>query len=323
LEFVGSVSRQTTTASAAKVHSRLVTASDGRIGNMVADNGTEKRKKNAQRKEQERRMRENLSKIRHQWLVVSRGAMVGLLDTDIHGPDVMKMLGVEGQMLANAGREIEPIMAYPRLKVVSMAALMPDPDVAVVWRGPMKMKAIRQFLTDVSWGELDHLVVDSPPGTGDEPLSSAQLIGDADGAIIVTSPQEVALLDSRKCVDFARQLKVPVTGIIENMSGMVCPHCNRPITLFGTGGGKRAATELGVNFLGSIPVDPTVVISGDQGRPFMLFQRGSQAAEAFGSIVDGILAMVPAETEASARSAKEQQAMKISKGQARIRGPEW
>jgi Mrp family chromosome partitioning ATPase/predicted Fe-Mo cluster-binding NifX family protein len=261
--------------------------------------------------EQQRRLMGTLAAIRHRWLVVSgkggvgkstvavnlacaladRGLRVGLLDTDIHGPDVLKMLGLEGRTLGGTsnGEQAEPIKAYRRLKVVSMAAVLPDPDMAVIWRGPRKMGAIRQFLSDVHWGELDHLVVDSPPGTGDEPLSSAQLIGRADGAIIVTSPQEVALLDSRKCINFAHELRIPVTGIIENMSGMRCPHCGEAIELFGTGGGARAAAELGVPFLGAIPIDPTVVTSGDQGRPFVHFARGERTAAVFEEIVDAIL----------------------------------
>jgi Mrp family chromosome partitioning ATPase/predicted Fe-Mo cluster-binding NifX family protein len=275
----------------------------------ASSNEERSRNKKDQLDEQQRRLTGNLAAIHHRWLVVSgkggvgkstvavnlacaladRGHRVGLLDTDIHGPDVLKMLGLEGRTLGGKGEQVEPIKAYRRLKVVSMAAVMPNPDMAVIWRGPRKMGAIRQFLSDVCWGELDHLVVDSPPGTGDEPLSSAQLIGRADGAIIVTSPQEVALLDSRKCVDFARELRIPVAGIIENMSGMRCPHCDEPIELFGAGGGARAAAELGVPFLGAIPVDPTIVRSGDQGRPFVHFARGDRTAVVFEGIVDAIL----------------------------------
>lgn len=265
---------------------------------------------NNDKQAQEQRLQQNLARIRHRWLVLSgkggvgkstvavnlacaladRGHMVGLLDTDIHGPDVLKMLGLEGHHLGGSHDQIQPVKAYLRLKIMSMASFIADPDTAVVWRGPLKMGAIRQFLADVTWGDIDHLVVDSPPGTGDEPLSTAQLIGRADGAIIVTTPQEVALLDSRKCVSFARQLGVPVAGIVENMSGMVCPHCNQPIDLFGSGGGERAARELKVPFLGAIPVDPSVVRSGDAGRPFIHFDRESPTAKAFEAIVERLLA---------------------------------
>ncbi len=231
--------------------------------------------------ERERRLQERLSTIHHRWLVLSgkggvgkstvavnlacaladRGQTVGLLDVDIHGPNVAKMLGIEEWPLGDGGDGIEPVKVYRRVKAITMASLMPDPDKAIIWRGPRKMGVIRQFLTDVHWGELDHLVVDAPPGTGDEPLSAAQLIGKADGAIIVTTPQEVAVLDARKCVDFARTVHLPVVGIVENMSGMVCPHCQETIHLFGSGGGREAARELSVPFLGSIPLDPAVVQS--------------------------------------------------------------
>lgn len=260
--------------------------------------------------DQEKKLRQNLSGVAHRWLVLSgkggvgkstvavnlacalaaRGFKVGLLDTDIHGPNVPKMLGIEGMTFSGTEHALEPIKAYLRIKVVSLASLMPDPDTAIIWRGPKKMGIIRQFLADVNWGALDHLVVDSPPGTGDEPLSSAQLIDQVDGAIIVTSPQEVAVLDSRKCVDFARELKLPVAGIVENMSGMRCPHCDMPLDMFGVGGGKKAAQGLGVPYLGAIPFDPAIVESGDRGLPFMQFNKRSKAAGAFSKIVDGILA---------------------------------
>lgn len=152
----------------------------------------------------------------------------------------------------------------------------------------MKMGAIRQFIGDVKWGDLDYLIVDLPPGTGDEPLSIAQLIPKADGSIVVTTPQDVALLDSRKSVNFSRSLKLPVIGIIENMSGMVCPHCGEHIDLFKIGGGKRSAEELGVPYLGGVPIDPKVVHSGDDGMPIVLYDSGSQAASAFMEIVDKI-----------------------------------
>lgn len=199
-----------------------------------------------------------------------RGYRVGVLDVDIHGPNIGKMLGIEGRRLeGSADNKIRPIQV-DSLKVITMASLLEGPDSAVIWRGPLKMKIIKQFLTDVDWGQLDYLVMDSPPGTGDEPLSVAQLIPDMDGAVIVTTPQEVALLDSRKCVNFARTLKTPVLGIIENMSGLICPHCGGRIDLFKTGGGQRAAGELNVPFLGRVPIEPEIVISGDEGRPFIL-----------------------------------------------------
>lgn len=152
----------------------------------------------------------------------------------------------------------------------------------------MKMGAIKQFIGDVKWGELDYLIVDLPPGTGDEPLSIAQLIPKADGSIVVTTPQEVALLDSRKSVNFSKSLKLPVIGIIENMSGMICPHCGERIDLFKVGGGKKAAEDLDVPFLGSVPIDPKVVISSDDGMPIVLLDSDSEAAKAFVDIVNKI-----------------------------------
>jgi len=220
--------------------------------------------------------------------LASRGYETGLLDIDIHGPNVAKMLGLEGVRLsaAGGGEKIAPAEPFPRLKVVSMAGLLPDSDAPVIWRGPLKMAAIRQFLGDVAWGKLDFLIVDSPPGTGDEPLSIAQLIPDADGAVIVTTPQAVALLDSRKCVNFVKQLKLPVLGIVENMSGMQCPHCHGSIPLFGQGGGQKAAVELDVPFLGALPIDPDMPLHCDQGQPHTLLDGKNDLKEAFEKIVD-------------------------------------
>jgi ATP-binding protein involved in chromosome partitioning len=217
-----------------------------------------------------------------------RGQKVGALDVDIHGPNLAKMLGVEDKEMDISAGGITPVPVNENLKLVSMSFLLQNPDLPVIWRGPMKMKVIQQFLGDVDWGDLDWLIIDSPPGTGDEPLSVAQLIP-ATGAIIVTTPQEVSVLDSRKAVFFARKLNLRILGIIENMSGMVCPHCGRPIDLFKVGGGERAAVDLGVPFLGRIPVDPRIVTSGDEGKPLGDGQEDSEAARAFKEIVDKIL----------------------------------
>jgi ATP-binding protein involved in chromosome partitioning len=221
--------------------------------------------------------------------LAQKGMKVGLLDVDIHGPDLALMLGVEGRRLASVKEN--SIMPYPitgNLKLVSMSFLLESPDKAVIWRGPLKMTIIQQFLADVEWGKLDWLIIDSPPGTGDEPLSVAQLVP-ATGAIIVTTPQEVSLLDSKKAVSFARAVNLKVVGIVENMSGLVCPHCGERIDLFSRGGGEKAAKELGVPFLGRIPIDPRIVESGDSGKPFILSQPESEAAKAFDAVVDRIL----------------------------------
>jgi Mrp family chromosome partitioning ATPase len=171
---------------------------------------------------------------------------------------------------------------------MSMAFLLSDKDAPVVWRGPVKMGALKQFITDVNWGDLDYLIVDLPPGTGDEPLTIAQLIPEADGAIIVTTPQEVALLDSRKSVMFAKALNLPVLGILENMSGFKCPHCGEDIDLFKIGGGEKAAKELGVPFIGRVPIDVNMVPSGDEGRPIVLSKSDSPGAKAFEDIANKV-----------------------------------
>ncbi len=223
-----------------------------------------------------------------------RGYEVGLLDADIHGPNIPKMFNIEDEVLHGDEEGILPIIVPPSLKIMSMAFLVRDSDNPVIWRGPMKIGALRQFIADVRWGNLDYLIVDLPPGTGDEPLTVAQLMPDADGMLVITTPQEVALLNSRKSVGFARQLKMPVLGIIENMSGFVCPNCRKEVDLFKKGGGEQAAKELDVPFLGSVPVDPKVVISGDEGMPVVLADSESPAAKAFNQIVDRLIEKVRA-----------------------------
>ena len=260
------------------------------------------------KKEEEIKVSRTLAKIKNRLLVFSgkggvgkstvaanlalafarKGMKVGLLDVDIHGPNLAKMLGVEDKQMDFSADGIKAVDVDKNLKLVSMSFLLQDPSIPVIWRGPMKMKAIQQFLGDVDWGELDWLIIDSPPGTGDEPLTVAQLIP-ATGAVVVTTPQEVAVMDSRKAVVFAMKLNLQVMGIIENMSGMVCPHCGKRIDLFKEGGGYKAALELGVPFLGKIPIDPQIVISGDEGKPFVASRPESQAGKAFMNIVENIL----------------------------------
>ena len=216
------------------------------------------------------------------------GKSVGLLDTDLHGPNVAKMLGIEDKTMEQFGPEMMPVEVSPHLKVVSLALLGKSTDTPIIWRGPMKAAVIRQFLGDVAWGVLDYLVVDSPPGTGDEPLSVCQLLSKISGAVIVTTPQDVAVLDARKSIMFARELNIPVLGVVENMSGLVCPHCRTKIDLFKQGGGEKAAKELGVPFLGRIPLDPDLVDLGDKGKPFISFKRDSEAGCAFQEVVTKI-----------------------------------
>ncbi len=219
--------------------------------------------------------------------LAKKGYKVGLLDADLTGPNVAKMLGLEGQKAMMTNEGILPIEHVHGLQVFSMSFLMENSDSPVIWRGPLKMGAIKQFMSDVLWGEMDYLIVDLPPGTGDEALSVAQLLPDP-SAIVVTTPQEVALLDSRKSINFARSLKMDLLGVVENMSGMDCPHCGESIDLFGVGGGEKAAKEMDVNFLGRIPIDPEMVINGDSGSP-TIDNDGSKSQKAVISIVDNIL----------------------------------
>ncbi|MBR0457936.1 MAG: Mrp/NBP35 family ATP-binding protein [Victivallales bacterium] len=221
--------------------------------------------------------------------LASSGAKVGLLDVDLHGPSIPTMLGLKGSAL-----DVEDGLIVPHelsgVKVVSVDFFLPDPNQAVIWRGPMKNAVIQQLLSDVTWGELDYLVVDCPPGTGDEPLSICQLLQDGDvSAVVVTTPQEVAAADVRKSLDFCEQLKLPVRGVLENMSGFVCPHCGKVTYIFKQGGGERLAEEAGVPFLGRIPIDPSVGEACDEGTPFLQANRDSAAAKAFVPVVNTIL----------------------------------
>lgn len=221
--------------------------------------------------------------------LATKGFKVGLLDVDIHGPNVPKMLGIEDHKLMMDEHGIIPATAEPDLKVISMAYLIGEKDVPVIWRGPLKMGAIKQFLGDVSWGELDYLIIDLPPGTGDEPLSIAQHIPDAH-AIIVTTPQEVAVMDARRSVNFAKQLGMNVLGIVENMSGMSCPHCGETIDLFTHGGGKTAASDFDLPFLGKVGMEPGIVTSADGGKPFIIEYPDSPSSKDFENVVKNIIA---------------------------------
>ena len=263
----------------------------------------------AERQLEEQALRDRMGEIKFKLLVLSgkggvgkstvaanlavalsdAGNNVGLLDVDIHGPSIPKLMGLENRQLGMEGQKILPIQIKDRLKVMSIGFLLSRDTDAVIWRGPLKFNAIRQFLKDVVWGQLDYLVVDSPPGTGDEPLSVAQLVGSPAGAVIVTTPQDVAIADVRRCVSFCNNLSLPVVGIVENMSGFVCPKCGERIDLFKSGGGEALAVEMKVPFLGRIPIDPQIVTSGDAGRPFVDNYILSEAARAFSSVVQKII----------------------------------
>jgi Mrp family chromosome partitioning ATPase len=214
---------------------------------------------------------------------------VGLLDADLHGPSVPKLLNLEHVRIGSDGQGIRPVNYSPNLKVMSIGFLLRQQDDAVIWRGPLKMNVLRQFLADVDWGELDFLVIDLPPGTGDEPLSICQLIPAATGAIVVTTPQEVALADVRKCINFCRQLNLPVIGVIENMSGFVCPHCGERVDIFKSGGGKLMAEHMDVPFLGRIPIDANIVEASDSGTPYVQVYVKAEAATVFSNVVQTIL----------------------------------
>ena len=219
--------------------------------------------------------------------LAEKGFTVGLMDVDIHGPDIPRMLGLSGMMSANAEKKLEPMRYSGNLKAVSIESLMSEKDDAIIWRGPMKHGVIRQFIGEVEWGALDYLIIDSPPGTGDEPLTVAQLIKDA-RAVIVTTPQEIALADVRKSINFCKTVNMNILGIVENMSGYVCPHCGKTTDIFGSGGGQRMAMQTGLKLLGRIPFDPNLVKCGDAGISYQQQYAESPVSKAFLSIAEEI-----------------------------------
>jgi len=266
-----------------------------------------------QTQEQDIRLKSNMAQIKNKILVMSgkggvgkttvavnlayglvaEGFSVGLLDVDIHGPNVAKMLGIENSRVEGNSDGIEPVSLFPNFKVMSIALLGHDVDQPFIWRGPRKGGVIKQFLSDVNWGDLDYLIIDAPPGTGDEPLMICQLIEDLHAAVLVTTPQDVAVLDARKSILFTRQLEVPFVGLVENMSGFVCPECNKEIQLFGSGNGKKIATEFGIEFLGSIPMEPGIVQAGDSGKPYVHYNKETATAHCIKKIIDAIMEKIP------------------------------
>ena len=255
--------------------------------------------------EQEASVQQSLSKIKHKLMVMSgkggvgktsvsvnlaiafanRGFKIGIMDVDMHGPDIPRMLGLKGVPELSKNQKLMPIPYSENLSAISIESLTPSKDDAIIWRGPLKHSAINQFIGDVEWGNLDFLIIDSPPGTGDEPLTIAQTISDAK-AVIVTTPQEVSLADVRKSISFCKTVKMEISGLIENMSGFICPHCGKNIDIFGSGGGEKTAANSEIKFLGKIPFDQNVVACGDQGLSFQEKYPDSQASKAMSNIVD-------------------------------------
>ena len=238
-----------------------------------------------ERAEQDKMIKDNLGRIGRKIMVMSgKGGVgkstvaaylalllskkekkVGLLDVDLHGPSIPHLMNIKGGLGMAQEGVVRPYRFSDNLSVVSLEMVLGDKDTAVIWRGPLKISAIRQFISDIDWGDLDYLIVDSPPGTGDEPLTVAQTIPDAE-ALIITTPQEISLADVRKSINFCKQVNMNITGVVENMSGFVCPHCGKKISIFGSGGGKVMARQMDVPFLGEIPLDSQMVEMGDKGK---------------------------------------------------------
>ncbi len=259
--------------------------------------------------EQKVMIKDTLGKIKHKIFVLSgkggvgkssvsanlaaslskKGYKTGLMDVDVHGPSIAHMLGLTELLdISPDQHRLMPKQVNETLKVVSVQALMQDKDQAIIWRGPAKTGMIQQFIGQVEWGELDFLIIDAPPGTGDEPLTVVQNIPEALG-VIVTTPQEVALSDVRKSISFCKTVKMKTLGLVENMAAFKCPHCNEAIDLFKNGGGKKTASSTGIEFLGSLPFDTRVVTSGDNGTPVMFEDNKTEFTEAFDTVVDNIL----------------------------------
>lgn len=226
--------------------------------------------------------------------LANRGHKVGLMDVDLHGPDICRMLNLTGALEPpqNPNDLVPPLVYSDNVKVVSLEYMMKDRDEAIIWRGPLKIQAIRQFVADMDWGELDYLIVDAPPGTGDEPLSVAQTIPGVQ-AVVVTTPQSVALADVRKSINFCKTLEMPIAGVVENMSGFICPHCEETVDIFSSGGGEQTARDFDLPFLGRVPMDPRVVVAGDTGKPYLSSDEDTPATKAFSAVVEAVENRMP------------------------------
>ncbi len=224
------------------------------------------------------------------WALAEQDSQVGLMDADLHGPTIPLMTGLAGQVAVSSDQAIQPVDLTPNLGVMSIGFMIPEPDTPTIWRGPLRANVLRQFIADVEWGALDFLVVDLPPGTGDEPLTIAQALEDADGGIIVTTPQEASLSDCRKAINFLRKVGHNVLGVIENMSGFVCPHCGERTDIFSAGGGELMAEQMDVPFLGRVPIVAEIVALSDEGKPLLGPDSPQPVREAFEAIVQALLA---------------------------------
>jgi Mrp family chromosome partitioning ATPase len=220
--------------------------------------------------------------------LAQQGHSVGIMDIDIHGPSIPNLLNLEGQRPKSTGEALLPIKYNDGIKVISIAFLLPSRDDAIIWRGPLKIGTIKQFMRDVEWGELDYLIIDCPPGTGDEPLTIAQTIPNVTGAVIVTTAQDLAIIDVRKSITFCAKVDFPVFGVIENMSGFICPGCGQTHDLFGSGGGQKMAEDMSVPFLGKVPIETAARDAADKGEPVVLAFPESNTAKAFSDIVNKI-----------------------------------
>jgi len=285
-------------------------------------------------KDQDQKLRNCLGRIKHKLVILSgkggvgkssvaanlavdlalHGNTVGLLDVDVHGPSIPRLLSLSGRKPEVREECLIPISWNANLSVMSLGFMLPNRDDSVIWRGPIKMSLIRQFLEDVAWNDLDYLVVDCPPGTGDEPISVLQLLGQDARALIVTTPQVLAIDDVRRSVNFCRHTGNPVLGIVENMSTMICPHCRASIEVFTTGGGQALAEETGVPFLGRIPLDPEIVRAGDEGSVFVTRLQDSPSIQAVHDIAGKVMTAFAETADSSGQSedktAKGEQPMK-------------
>jgi ATP-binding protein involved in chromosome partitioning len=261
---------------------------------------------------QKKKVKEKMANVKHKIIIMSgkggvgksmvtanlatalamKGRKVGVLDSDIHGPSIPKILGIRGEKPKATETGIKPVTTPQGVKVISMDLLMSDSEMPLIWRGPLKMKAIRQLLSEVDWEELDYLLVDLPPGTGDEPLNIIQLIPEMDGAIIITAPSDLSQYVVRKAVSMARKMNIPIIGIIENMSGFVCPKCGEKHEILGVGGGRKISEEMNLTLLGQIPIDPKITENTDRGTPFIVNCPESQTSKIFNEIVQKIQKIV-------------------------------